>query len=873
MAETRPTDAPDARLRRQLRLTHAGLWAERVTRAFWPAWTAAFIGLAAYASDLVPPLWEWSLIGACSALVLVLAGLGLRGFHAPTRAEARARLDATLPGRPIATLADDQAIGGSDPQSQAVWAAHRRRMAARLDGAKAVAPDLRVSDRDPYATRYMALTLLAVALLFGTLWRPPAPVNVSGGGEAQAAGLTWEGWLEPPRHTGLPTLYLADIAPGEVEVPEGTRVTLRLYGTVGALSVSETVSGRDVVDPTEAMQDFIVTQSGTLAIDGTADAPVWTLTALPDAVPEIEVAGEAGFDYPDQMTLPWAARDDHGVTGAQVVIALDRAAADRSHGLAADPDPRDPVELDLALPITGDRTDIREVFRADLTEHPLAGMPVELTLEAADAAGQTGQSTARIVLPARPFYDPVASALVEQRRDLLWARSNDARVTRLLRAMTWKADDTFDNPPAFLIVRMAIRRLAAAETLDAATQDEVAAMLWEAAIRLEENSLDSALERLRQAQERLSEAIRQGAPPEEIARLMDEMRDAMDDYTRQLAQQDPQQGQQQQQAQGEMQEVTPDMLEEMMRRIEELMEQGRTAEAQELLRQLQEMMENMQVTQGQGGGEGEPGEGEQAMQDLRDSLREQQGLSDEGFRQLQEQFNPNAQAGEGQQNEGPNGGQGRGTEHSQTGPRQGQPGQQEGQEPGEGQGGQAQSQQPGGQSQNPSAGGGAGDLAARQEALRRGLEQLRENMPGGGSEAGEAARDAIGRAEDAMRRAEEDLGRGSLGEALDDQAEAMDALRDGMQELGRAMAEERQQGNPGEGEGQAATPGGGAFDRDPLGRQSGQGGRLGTDESFLNGPDAARRARDLMDEIRRRSGERDRPQLELDYLRRLLERF
>tara|TARA_R110002111_G_scaffold201000_5_gene266264 strand:+ start:668 stop:814 length:147 start_codon:yes stop_codon:yes gene_type:complete len=48
---------------------------------------------------------------------------------------------------------------------------------------------------------------------------------------------------------------------------------------------------------------------------------------------------------------------------------------------------------------------------------------------------------------------------------------------------------------------------------------------------------------------------------------------------------------------------------------------------------------------------------------------------------------------------------------------------------------------------------------------------------------------------------------------------------------------------------------------------------LGSQESLGKGPDAARRARDLMDEIRRRSGQRDRPKVELDYLKRLLERF
>ena len=175
-------------------------------------------------------------------------------------------------------------------------------------------------------------------------------------------------------------------------------------------------------------------------------------------------------------------------------------------------------------------------------------------------------------------------------------------------------------------------------------------------------------------------------------------------------------------------------------------------------------------------------------------------------------------------------------------------------------------------------GGGTGEatdpraLARRQEALRQGLESLRGALPGAGTEAGDAARDALGRAEGAMRDAERDLAQGDLGGALDDQSRAMDALRDGMQALGRALAGDPQEGS-GDGRGQADARDGRGIDRDPLGRETGQGGQLGTGDDLLNGPDAAQRSRELMDEIRRRSGQRDRPKEELDYLRRLLERF
>jgi hypothetical protein len=82
------------------------------------------------------------------------------------------------------------------------------------------------------------------------------------------------------------------------------------------------------------------------------------------------------------------------------------------------------------------------------------------------------------------------------------------------------------------------------------------------------------------------------------------------------------------------------------------------------------------------------------------------------------------------------------------------------------------------------------------------------------------------------------------------------------------MARDMGPGGPGDGRGDP-----GRAQADPLGRESGQGRRAGTDDSLLQGEDVYRRARDLLDEIRRRSGEGERPDIELDYLERLLDRF
>lgn len=256
------------------------------------------------------------------------------------------------------------------------------------------------------------------------------------------------------------------------------------------------------------------------------------------------------------------------------------------------------------------------------------------------------------------------------------------------------------------------------------------------------------------------------------------------------------------------------------------------AEAQQLLDQLRQMMENMQIARGQ---PGQQGPGQQALQGLAETLRQQQGLSDEAFRDLQEQFGQEGQNGSGQD---------QGDEGQQSqGQRQGQDGQ-----------------------------NGQGSLADRQQALRQELGRQVQNLPGAGTPEGDAARESLGRAGEAMDNAEEALRNEDFAGALDDQAEAIEALREGMRGLADQLAQQQQNQQGGQ-QGNSLGRNNPDGTRDPLGRDVGENGRIGTDEQLLQGDDVYRRARELLDEIRRRSGEQSRPSLELDYLKRLLDRF
>ena len=856
-------------------LTRLGLIAERLTQSFWPFWTVLFFTLAPLMmgwQDFLPLEVVWGY--GVAALVALLWTLyrGVRQMAWPTNAQAIARVDARLPGRPIAALNDVQAIGTGDAASEAVWNAHLIRMEQKTHDARAVEPDLRLSSNDPFGIRYMAVLVMVLALLFGSIWRVGSVADAATGADILATGPVWEGWIEPPAYTGKPTLYLADIIANRVQVAQGSFITLRLYGDVGALSVSETVSGRteDLGAATDQQQGFEVTQEGELSIVGTG-GQTWKFLLLEDAEPTVELSGPIEADAQGEMSQPFSATDDYGVIAGTATIELNLAELPRRHGLAIDGDARDAILLDLPMPFSGDRADFEELLIDDFSEHPWANMPVTMTLQVEDALGQVGSSEAQqITLPGRRFFQPIARAVIEQRRDILWAKANAPRVAQVLRAISNRPDELFPDETTYLRLRYIIRRLENMETtgLSDAVQDEVVLALWELAVQLEEGSLADARARLERAQERLEEAMRNGASDEEIAELMQELREATNDYMQMLAQNaEPNpNGTDQPDNNQESNSISQDELQALMDRIQELMEEGRMAEAMELMEQLNELMENLRVTEGEGGEGGPQTPGQQSMEDLAETLRDQQDLTDEAFRDLQEQFNQGQQDGQQQgQEPGQQGQDGQEGDGNQPGQEQGQ---------GQGQGDNTQGGLTDDNGQGGEGNGGPQSLAERQQALRDGLNQLRNGLPGLSGDAADNAEQSLERAEGAMDGAEDALRNGDLAEAIDQQAEAMDALRDGLRNLGQALAE-NQMDELQEGQGTQTGNAEGRPEperRDPLGRQMGNTGQFGSEESMLQ-DEIDRRAEELLQELRNRSADQERPQIELDYLRRLLERF
>ena len=129
-----------------------------------------------------------------------------------------------------------------------------------------------------------------------------------------------------------------------------------------------------------------------------------------------------------------------------------------------------------------------------------------------------------------------------------------------------------------------------------------------------------------------------------------------------------------------------------------------------------------------------------------------------------------------------------------------------------------------------------------------------------------------------MRGAEDAIRDGDLGEALNEQAEALDNLRRGLRALNDQRRAENSQSD-GNGQGDTAADGqsGRGDENDPLGRsrngQENGGSALSGTQDQIGDLDRFEEVNRLRDQLLEKLEERERPNYELDYFDRLLERF
>jgi uncharacterized protein (TIGR02302 family) len=470
------------------------------------------------------------------------------------------------------------------------------------------------------------------------------------------------------------------------------------------------------------------------------------------------------------------------------------------------------MELELALPGVALRSAEGMSFH-DLTPHPWAGLAVEISLLARDALGQEGRSDpVRTVIPERIFNHPVARALVELRKQLTLNPDSRAPVVRALDDIYQRPSHYFHDIVVALAIQSAARRLVHDSTPEGLT--EAQQLMWDTALHLEEGELAIAERDLREIQKELMDALARGAEDEEIDRLIDELQQALDRFLEALAEQ-----LRDQLAEGtEMSELPPDAqilqsddLQRLIEQARELARSGARDAARDLLSQLQNMLENLRANPFAQGMDEKSRNAFDMMRDMDSMMQRQQELLDRSFERSQRDRQPSEQ----------------------------------------------------------------GDDRARRENLRDSLSQdelrreLGEMMRRLGDALGEIPR-PLGSAEGSMRDARDALQSNRSNDAVGPQTRAIDQLQQGMQTMAERFME--QMGNAAQrGMGQVGSrPGRG---RDPFGRETGNSGLEALEGVEIPDQSEVRRTRRILDELRRRRGEHQRPPLELDYIDRLLRQF
>jgi uncharacterized protein (TIGR02302 family) len=826
------------------RARFALLW-ERI----WPplAWTltvvALFLATSWFGLWLDLPAGARMAGLALFAAALLAALLPLARLRAPAPAQTLSRLDrdSAAPHRPASSSVDRLADPKADESTRAMWALHQRRLAAKIDAIEVAPPAPRMVDRDIRALRFGA-ALLAVCAAFAAGSERYARIAAAFDWRSEAAiaqGFRLDAWIDPPSYTGKPPILLdafgSDAAARKIATPAGSilvfratdeTVVAKVEGALAPLAPPKPADGAaapapaNPKDPAAGERRWTIKGDGKLLVsrDG-APLSTFEIAGIANEKPTIALTARPKPNVRGSLTLAYKIADQYGVNNAEANFAtpsMDGKAA-RGRPLV------DPPKMALQLPPGANGIGEAQTT-GDLSQSPWAGAQVEMTLHAHDLAGEDGTSgPIAMTLPQRRFDNPLARSLVEQRRDLaLDPDRNRSRVATALEALLI-APDVFGTTPSIYLGLQAVQsRLAAARSdpdLIGVTD-----LLWSMALQIEDGDASQAERDLRAAEQKLREALEHGASDEEIRELMKELRAAAEKFTRELAQRAPEQGDQ-----GDSATLTPEDLKSLLDRMEDTARTGEKAQAQAMLDQLQNLFENMKSAR-KGGSPGER-ERRKQMGALDKLMRDQQALRDETFRRDQRERKRRA------------------APHGLEQPDDGQP-----QDDADSAQGQPDSGAP---------------LDERQKALRDRLGELQRQMKSQGLKGEKGFDDAQG----AMGEAEGDLkadGKGK-GSAVEHQGRALEAMREGAQGLQKQM-----QGQGEEGEGAAEATGdpgpGGQNGRDPLGRDR-NGLKGGATDGRLTGEvGAAQRAQRVLEELRRRLADPNRPGDERDYLERLLKR-
>jgi uncharacterized protein (TIGR02302 family) len=802
---------------RLLRLARLALFWEGVWPAAWPAVGVVGLFLAVAFAGVLALLPSWLhfvvLLGFGAALGWALYRF-TRTFHAPSKAQAERRIerDSALVHRPLAALEDRLAVGDGDPFSEALWRAHLARVRRTLGNIRIGLPRPGLPRRDPIALRLLLILLLAIGLLDAG---SEAPARLAAALLPQLGAITprtparVELWVTPPAYTGLAPVFLR-AGETEPQKPE----------SVAAPSAPGTVN--------------VPVDSKVLArVSGGTGVP--RLVVGDRAVPFKQV-DESTYQLEDKITGGDHLAVQQGTrTIGQWTIAV---VPDLPPKIAFATPPGKTLRAALRLEYAASHAYGIASVKAEIHRvgAPKDEAAIVLELPLASGHPKSAHETSFHDLTPHPW----AGLPVEIQ---LMASDEPGQVGKSEPVQMVLPERTFNHPVARAIIEQ--RKI-----LTQTPEKHLDVAMTLSAIAVHPDAFDSDIGVFLALIAARGE-LRLSGRPDTIARIQQVLWDtalAIEDGHLSLAERELRDIQRK--LMDALEHNAPDKeIEKLIAQLQEAIDRYLQALAEQQMRNpdpnQQALDKNAQMLQ---------------RQDLQKMLERMREMARSGARdaarqllaQLQDMLE-NMRAALANRN-GQNG------QNSASGLMRGlddligkqdrllQRTFRDAQQGGTG----MPLQQP-----------GSGNSSAEQEALRRSLGEIMRRM---GEMAGNIP-GQLGRAERAMRDAVEALNRGQPGDAVQAQSQALDALRQGRQAMLEGLRNKfGQEGDPEDLD--AFGPA-----RDPLGRVMPGFGTFDANDVRIPEHGDVQRAREIQEELQRRAGERRRPEIEREYIDRLLRRF
>lgn len=853
MMSDNSNDLPaEGRLNRKIRLARYALFWESLWPALWPLTGVAGLFLCAVLFDVFPQLAPWLhltvLAGFAAAFVLALRHAA-RTVVFPDHQAGRRRVEVAskLDHRPLTAVQDSLPRGTENGANEALWRLHQQRMAEMLRTVRAGTPKATLSGRDPLALRAGLLLALFVAVIAGwddapdRMKRAFLPQFVTATEESTVA---MDIWIAPPEYTGLPPIFPArapEAPPGPtesdqsggaqevskpiqpaLEIPAGSQVTAQVQGAKSATLLFQPFRDESPEQvPSDATEKAAPAESATErhpleAVDGLNSRIVMKPEKSGTLI--IEADGARLGEWKLQLkpdTPPAISFADKPVATAQATLRVGFAASD-DYGIR---------EAHFEVRRTYEKGTVigKEKIRLPL---PLPSRDARLASEAAFFDLSPHKWAGKPVVVQLVAKDVLGQdGMSKQLRIRLPERQFTHPVAR---AIIEQRRHLLSESPSREQVIIGLRTIASLP--QNFREDVVIYMaLTSASSRLiyerDDTAIDPVASLLWDTALRLEDG-RVSVAEREMRRIQQELMRAL--------------------AEGASQEK----LDRLMRELQAAIARYMQALAEQMRRNPQSVKEvefdpkTMRMMQ--------QGDIQRMMQQIQNLMRSgARQAAREMLARLQQMLSNMRSMQVMRMRGGQMGRQGSALRKLRDLIRRQQNLMNR----------TFQFGRPGGnpQGQMPSP--------ADQQALRDLLNQLRGQMPGRGQ--GNGPGQFLDRAGQAMQRAIDALSGDRPNDAVSQQGRALQQMRRAGQSILQQLREQfsRQSGirNP---RNQRATP-----LRDPLGRDIDEDEGFDDGEINIDHPSALKRTREILDELRKRSGERFRPRLELDYIDRLLDRF